>query len=445
MTAQVQDEAALGNESPQPDAGKRPGRRASMVVLLLTMLGVGVRVTRIGTMGSPSISEVLMLLAALFVLCHAMLHPKRSIIRIDSSLKFFGVFLLWASASYFWALHPEVVASEVMAVGLKAMSYALIIACTITPRHVDDWGHLFVLLSIGFALSAFHEGGAMGGKMGFLLAAQEAGGKTWINQFGKWTCFLLPFNVHYMAFGHSRLMKFLAGLGIIGNLATIYLISRRAPLLVITLELIIFALLFRQYRKTIIGFSLVMILALPLLVLSNKQFAERIAMTAVEIHARLQGENITFGSVRFMQYQAGFAAARAHYLVGLGIGSLRFWTHEVYGFRMVFWPHNLTLQLIGELGIPGALLYAGFILTCLSRGWRTWKLLMARKQFRQASLVTAMICSVIGLVVYGQFQPILTELHLYLALAVLSAAAVIYRPPEPEAVPADEPVAAEPG
>lgn len=433
MSAQVQGEATRPEESTQ--AARKPGRRASIVVLLFTMLAVGVRVTRLGTDGSPSVSEMLMIVAALFVLCHALLYPKRSIIRIDSSLKFFGAFLLWASASYFWALHPEVVASEVIAVGLKGVTYALVIACTLTRRHVDHWGHLFVLMSLGFALSAINEGAA-GGKESFLLAAQEAGGWTWINHFGKWTCFLLPFNIHYIAFGNTRLMKFLAGLGIVGNLVTVYLISRRAPLLVITLELIIFAVLFRQYRKTFIGFALLLMLALPVLVVGNKDFAARVAMTAVEISARLQGEDIAFGSVRFMQYQAGAAAVRAHYLVGLGIGSLRFWTHEVYGFRMVFWPHNLTLQILGELGIPGGLLYAGFVLTALGRGWRTWKHLMRENQFREASLVTAMICGVIGLVVYGQFQPILTEMHLYLALSVLSVTALIYRTPAPE--PASE-------
>ncbi len=437
MSAQVQDAAALPEESPKAQAGRRPGLRASIVVLLITMLGVGVRVTRLGTEGAPSVSEMLMVLAALLLLCHALLYPKRSIIRIDSSLKFFGAFLLWASVSYFWAFHPEVVASEVIAVGLKGVTYALIIACTITRKHVDHWGHLFVLMSLGFALSAIQEG-AGGGQYSFLLAAREAGGWTWINQFGKWTCFLLPFNIHYIAFANSRLMKFLAGLGLVGNLVTVYLISRRAPLLVIALELIIFAVLFRRYRKTFVGFAILMMLALPLLVVGNREFAERIAMTAVEISARTQGEDITFGSVRFMQYQAGLAAVKVHYLVGLGIGSLRFWTHEVYGFRMVFWPHNLTLQLLGELGIPGALLYAGFVLTALSRGWRTWKYLMRRNEFREASLVTAMICGVIGLVVYGQFQPILTEMHLYLALSVLSVAAVIYRTPAPEPTTDDE-------
>lgn len=422
MSAQVYDEAVPR----EVQSDRRPGRRASIVVLVLTMLGVGVRVTRFGTTGSPSLSEIFVMLAAVLILAHALLYPKRSIIRIDSSLKFFGAFILWGAASYFWAFKPGAVATEVIAVGLKAVTYGLIIACTVKPKHLDHWGHLFIFMSLGFTITAFQEGGA-GGKTSFQLAAEAAGGWTWINQLGKWSCLLLPFNIHYITFGQSRVTRYLAGLGLLGNLLTIYLISRRAPLLIITIELIIFALLFRNYRKTLIGFTILLMLSLPLLVLTNPQFAERVAMTALEVSARVRGEDIAFGAVRFMQYEAGVAAVREHYLVGLGIGSMRFWTHEVYGFRMVFWPHNLTLQILGELGIPGALLFAGFVLTALDRGRRTLKYLLKTQRLREASLLTAMICSVIGLIIYGQFQPILTEMHLYLAISVLSAAAVIYR------------------
>lgn len=423
----------------EPSSAERHRRGATSIVLILMMLGVGVRTTRFGAMGSPSVSEMLVVLAACLVVAHALLFPNRSIIRIDGALKYFGAFVLWASASYFWAYHPEVVAGEVIAVVLKAVTYGLIIACTIDRTHLQHWGHLFILMSIAFAATAVHEGGA-GGPAGFEQAGQALGGWSWINQLGKWSCLFLPFNIHYIVFGRSRVIKLLAGLGIVGNLLTVYLISRRAPLLIITLELILFAILFKQYRKTLLGITLLLVLSLPLLVLSNPGFAERIALTALEINARLSGQEFEFGSVRLMQYQASIAAIKEHYLVGLGLGSLRFWTHEVYGFRIIFWPHSLILQLLGELGIPGFLLFAGFILNTINRGLRTQKRLVREERLEEASLLTAMICAAIGLVIYGQFQPIFTEMHLYLSMSVLSAAAFIYASPPP-AETAEEPAA----
>lgn len=411
-------------------ARRAPRGRGAMVVLVLIMLGVGVRAHRFGTSGFPSISEIFTILAALLMIFHAILHPERSVIRIDSSLKLFAGFLLWSLASSTWAFRPEVVSDEVLAIGLKAVAYCLIISTTVTEGHLDAWGKLFIFMSIAFAGTAYYEGEIVG----FQAAAAAEDQYHWINTLGKWTALLLPFNVHYLAMGRTRIIRGLAGAGIAANIFTVYLISRRAPLLVLTLELILFALLFRRYRKTIIAIALVLIMVLPLVVMANPVFAGRVAMTVVEVSARLRGEDIAFGSRRFMQYQAGIAAVKEHYLIGMGLGSLRFWTHEVYGYKKVFWPHNLTLQIIGELGIPGALLFAAFVLSVIHRAWLTIRGLKRKEgTARELSLMAAMLCSVIGLLVYAQFQPMLTDLMIYLGIGLLSAGAAVFRtPPRPE-------------
>lgn len=407
---------------------KRAEGHGYTVLMLLLLLGVGVRVNRAGLTGFISLSEGLVLLAAALIVVHALLHPRRCIIRIDRPTKYLAGFLLWGAFSQYWALRPDAVPEELIAIALKAMIYTLVLTCTITRRALDWWTYLFIFMSFGFMASAYHEGVIVGG---FRAAAEAAGGSQWLTIFGFWSSFLLMLNIHSVLFGRGSMVRTFAGLGLLANLFTLYLIDQRAPLLVIPIQLIIYVILFGKHRKTILAAAVLVVMALAVLVIRSPRFAERVMLATVDVSAMARGEEAVHGTLRYLQYQISIECIRENYLVGVGLGSFRYWADEVYGWR-VFWSHSLILRITAELGIPGLLLFGAFVLSALSRGWSTCRELLQRRELPEASLIAALICGAIGLVMYAQLQPMLKEMPVYLSLSLLSAAAALHGPAKPD-------------
>lgn len=399
-------------------------RSTIRIGLLLLMLGVGVRFHRAGTAGFPSVSEILVVLAGLVVAGRALIRPQSRALRMDNSLKFLVAFIIWAALSWMWAFYPPVAKTEIPAMIIKAGLYALIIMCTLTREDLTRWNNLFLFLSFGFLATGIYEGMFVG----FNKAAAGTDQWPWIAQLAWWVVFLIPINVHHLVYGSGRRTNALAALALMANLLTLYVVARRAPMLAVPIQLLLYGVLVGRRQKMFIVIVAAVVMGLVVMMLVKPAFMWRATMTLAELHARLQGEETGFDYARFQQYAGSVAAIRSHYLLGLGFGSLRYWLHDVYGLRTVIWPHNLTLRVIGELGIPGAILFAGFVLSALGRAWRTRKELMSQEDFANASLLTALICAVIGLFIYAQFQPMLKDTSLYLSIGLMSAAAWILHP-----------------
>ncbi len=419
MSVTDRNNAEKPQQSPETDHDRSVHRGAAVVVLGLVMVSVGVRTLHLAREGTPNFSEVLLILAVLLMVLHSLLNPRKSILRIDTPLKWLGAFLLWAMLSYFWALHPEIVFQEVLTIALKASTYAVIIACTIRRRHLKRWGYLFVLMSIGFLLGYFE-----GEVRGF---TEGAGNWGWQNPIGWWASFLLLFNVHFIMFGKTSLRRWLAGAGLVACIATALLINRRGPLVTIPVVLILYSLLLGKRSRALVVAAIIVVLAVPSLIAYNPDLIGEIGEAIWGLALLAQGHETSINWLRVIQYRAGFEAFMQNPLTGVGFGSQGFWLEEVFGWRY-FRPHGIVLRVGSELGIPGLVLYAGFVITALTNGWRTLRGLLKQDARPEASFLATLLCGTAGLLIYTFVQPMLEGLSVYLALSLISAASVILRP-----------------
>jgi len=416
------------------DILKSPGRRwGPSLGLLLVMLGIGVRVNRVQRLSilgtgdvtgvwNLSVSKAIILLAALLLLAYVLLRPRQRVLRIDLPLKFLGAFVIWEMLSYFWALYPELAVSQTLRSAFKLSIYVLIITFTLTWDDLHRWGHLLMYMSLGFFLTAAYEGLMIG----FYAVPSGPEHRLYVGILGRWSVLLVPFNLHYSSWGRSRSETILGICGLLANLGTIYIVARRAPLLAITIQLFIYLVLIGYRRKSLLAAVLLVFSLIPILVLSNPRFIQRVELTfaALQSGGELLNE---LDSARIIQFSAGIEAAKGYWLIGMGSGSFIRWVTEVYGFFKELVLHNLILELIVELGVIGLLLYTCFVGFGLSRMWRCWQFFMRRRAFRQASLMAAMFCSLVGVLIYAQLQPILHESLIYLLVALGSVAFELLR------------------
>jgi O-antigen ligase len=129
---------------------------------------------------------------------------------------------------------------------------------------------------------------------------------------------------------------------------------------------------------------------------------------------------------RFILYYAAIQATMEHWLVGLGPGGFMTWLRDEIGFGPNN-PHNLTLLLTSEFGVVGLGIYGAFIWATYRRAREAIRLSLANNDIEGASYSAAAISSLVGLLIYAQFNPLFRASMIYIAAGLASVALYLAR------------------
>ncbi len=108
---------------------------------------------------------------------------------------------------------------------------------------------------------------------------------------------------------------------------------------------------------------------------------------------------------------AGFRAFSAHPWVGVGLDNFRYVAKQYNPAATDQVPHNMWIQFLAQLGIPGTFAFLGLMVlwfVVLTRAWRS-----ARDQVHR-DLLAAFIASMAGILAIYMFIPIMTQRQYWL-------------------------------
>ncbi|MGD9496667.1 MAG: O-antigen ligase family protein [Armatimonadota bacterium] len=367
---------------------------------------------------------LVMLSLALLV---ALMLRRRSqrVLRIDPPFLALVSFTAYATVSVVWALYPSVALERAGRLWFYTSIYMLIVCWTTRRSDLNRWGHLFMYMAVALFACTWVEANLIGFDQAYVMT-----GEIYVGFFSYWAALLFPFMVHYVLCPRNRFERILGTAGLLATVGTVFLTARRSPLLTMPLALILYLVLV-GYRRREHVIAMALIAGLGALVLASQpKLLDR--MAAAFILLTPEGETLRQLHPRWIIYEGGLAAAKRYWLTGMGLGGTLHWMDDVWGYTRVFDQHNLILQLLSELGITGLLLFTGFAWLAYARMRRALSVMLRQGQVRQASLVTAMICSFVTLLVYAQFEPMLTQSLIYVVAAVGSSACSLLCNPEPQ-------------
>ncbi len=400
------------------------GNEAINIGLLFLMAAVGMRVTRFQRMSifgfergtgiwNFSIFKIVMLLCGASLAAYLLTRPRARAIRVDLPLKLLGGYFIWELMTFFWALYPAHVIPEAARTLFKVTIYALIITLTVSWGDIRRWGHLLMYMSFGFLGTAYHEGVVVG----WFRAARLWGGTRYPGICANWSTFIMPFNLHYAAWGENHYERNLGIAGIVANLVTVYITTRRAALVVLPIVFLLYMVLIGHRRKWLLFALLIIATLMPIYIMRNPEYSRRVELTmliaggdAVAVEREDAG--------RMAQYIGGLEAAHQYWPLGMGVGGFKWWVQDYYGYFAEITLHNLPLHLIVQTGVLGFLLFGGYLYIGLSQLWTSYRYLINKKSIARASLAAAMLTALVGNLAYSFFQPIHHEIPMYLAIAL---------------------------
>lgn len=400
------------------------GRAWPGIGMLMLMISIGIRINRLEHMNilgggrvesftDVSISKLFLYLAILIFTANLLRRPRKHLFRIDLPGVLLLLWLVWESLSIIWSMYPEVAPRWIRRSAIGVVVYVLVIIYVVDLRDLNQWGHLMLYMSLGLFASALYEGVVVGWTHWF------GDHRPYMGVFGRWAVMLIPIGLHYLIYGRDRPEKILGAAAVFSDLGTIYLIERRTPLLALPVVALLYLAMIGYRRKEFVIGATAGLAGAIVALLTNERLLER--MEQILIVFRPEGAWLWETMPRLIQFRAGVEAVQKHWLLGMGIGSFQHWINDIYGFVEDFHLHNLVLELLSELGVMGLVLFGGFLLVALIRAWRAYRYFMDSDNVRPASLVAALICSMVAVLIYAQFQPLLYESHLYVAAALCAA------------------------
>lgn len=417
---------------PQASAAQQTSEdRCVHLGLLFVLLAVLSRVIRYartplvafgGTGGSAwdiEVSKILLLLPFGMAVIHLLLHPRERLIRIDEGLKILSLLLGFGVLSVLWALYPRAVTLWTLNTMLYFSVYFIIVLFTVRWHDLQPWGYMFLCMSFALAAMAGHEMLLFGQVKGFA----GPGGGPYTGIYGRWTTMAFPFVVHYLLYGRNRLENIAGYAGVFSCLLTIGLSTRRAPLLALPIILVTYLVVLRRRRRQLLLVGGLMVAGMALVIITNATYRQRVSsMFTLAGTSLLQNEEL---SQRFINLLAGANATRDHLLLGVGAGSFKPWSEDVFGTYRPINPHNLTLYLTANLGVVGLGIFIAFVASVWRRMRRAVDICLQSNDLRTASFVASVFASFIGMLFYSQFQPFFHSTNLYIVAALGSATLAI--------------------
>lgn len=415
----------------QPEAGQKP----ISIGLLLIFLALLLRVAREGRAaiggGALGIPTVILGLAVVLFVANLFIRPQQRSIRLDAPLKILIAFLGWQMVTLLWAQWPQRAIGPMMSYIVFVLGvYFLVLAYTNGWRDLDRWAMMYSIIAL-FTLALTWQDRSIGWEQ----VGQETG-LQYIGRYARRTIEALPFALHLALWGRNRGQRLLGGGGLLAGLAAIFWTTRRVAVAALLLIGLIYGWLIarRQRRHLLILVAALAIMAA--LVLTNRSYMFRIRQI-VQLDILYSGD-----SPRIIVWMAGLDALREHWLLGMGAYNFPTWIHRVWGWPAEFEQHNLTLQLLTEVGLPGLLIFGVFVLAVLLRVRAALRLALARGGLREASMLAAALSSFGAMLLYAQAQPFLLDTLIFVPAALCSVAAELTLrgdapDPEPNTVPTD--------
>lgn len=363
-------------------------------------------------------SKLAMVLAAYLLALRVLLRPRAPLLRLDLPLKLLIALIAFSLVALAWAYDP--VWSFIWTIRLMQVVgvYLLIIAFTRTSDDLHRWGHLFLYASFAVLGGAIQELVRIGT---FVRLGGIAGGAETIYFMvhASWAVLFLPFSIHYLLWGRNRIETALGGVTLASNFATLYLTFRRAALLAVAIEMIVYFLLIGRRHRGFLPLVAPIAIAAVLAFALNPQYASRMKTIPWLGGGGLERWQ---GTSRLIQYMAGIQIVRTHPLGGLGLGGPTLWIRDVYGFHGIFAQHSLCLTLASSLGPVGLGIYLLFLASVLTRAFAAVRTQTCLGDLRSASLNAAILSSLSAMLFWAEIQPELYRTKIYVFTALGSVA-----------------------
>lgn len=411
----------------RPEAGYKPislGLLLIFIALLLRVAREGRAAIGGGALGIPT--AILGLAVVLFV-ANLFVRPQQRVIRFDAPLKILIAFLGWQMITLLWAEWPQRAVGPMMSYIVFVLGvYFLVLGYTNGWRDLDRWAMMYSIIAL-FTLALTWQDRSIGWEQ-----VSEATGLQYIGRYARRAIEALPFALHLALWGRTRGRRLLGGSGLLAGLAAIFWTTRRVAVAALLLIGLIYGWLIarRQRRHLLILVAALAVMAA--LVLTNRSYMFRIRQI-VQLDILYSGD-----SPRIIVWMAGLDALREHWLLGMGAYNFPTWIHRVWGWPAEFEQHNLTLQLLTEVGLPGLLIFGVFVVAVLLRVRAALRAALARGNLRAASMLAAALSSFAAMLLYAQAQPFLLDTLIFVPAALCSVAAEFTLRGGPDEAEADE-------
>jgi len=384
--------------------------------LLLIMAALLLRVAREGRAaiggGALGIPTVILGLAVVLFVANLFIRPQQRAIRLDAPLKILIALLGWQMVTLLWAQWPERAVPSMMTYIVFVLGiYFLVLAYTSSGRDLDRWAMMYSIIAI-FTLALTWQDRLIGWEQ----VGQETG-LQYIGRYARRAIEALPFALHLALWGRDRPRRLLGGGGLLAGLATIFWTTRRVAVAALLLIGLIYGWLIARRQRRHLLILLAALAVMAALVVTNRSYMHRIRQI-VELDILYSGD-----SPRIIVWMAGLDALREHWLLGMGAYNFPTWIHRVWGWPAEFEQHNLTLQLLTEVGVPGLLIFGAFALAVLLRVRAGLRAALARADLRRASMLTAALSSFAAMLLYAQAQPFLLDTLIFVPAALCSVTA----------------------
>ncbi len=421
---------------PQAAERSEAGSKPISVGLLLIMVALLLRVVRLGhgtiSGGWVGIPTAILGFAVLLFIANLFVRPQQRSIRFDAPLKILIVFLGWQMITLLWARWPERALPSMMSYIVFVLGvYFLVLGYTDDWCDLDRWAMMYAVMAIVIFVLAWHDR-----SIGWHQVAATTG-LLYIGRYARSAIEALPFTLHLALWGRDRPRRILGGIGLLAALTAVFWTARRTAVAVTLLIGLIYGCLIARRQRQHLLILLAVIAVMATLVLTNPTYMSRMR-EAIEL------DFTAFDNPRVVVWVAAFDAAREHWLLGMGAFNFQTWIQFVWGYPEEFYQHNLTLQLLNELGLPGLFIFGAFVLVVVLRVYQALRLTIGttgpttlqRVSLHQGSMLAAALSSFIAMLFYAQTQPLLLDTQIFVPAALCSVAAelVLRRSPAASAV-----------
>ncbi len=288
---------------------------------------------------------------------------------LKQPLLWYAFFLLWAGVSIFWSINPHRTLVEFLQ--LTAYGLAFLLASSLDEDNIFRVGRIALVTGFGIALFGLSQ---------YLLLDSSRIHSTLdnANSLGIYLVMLFLFGwAYYLRRPHRYLpvvaVTLLVALVLTGSRGSFICLALALPLLLLGLQ--------RVEIKTAL-LKTAFCLALALLLVQGVMFiapylqeaaGESTALTRV---ITTRSSFVSWSGVsRFAFWETGLRIAMNEPLTGTGLGTffLAYFTEYVDNIFYSRFVHNHYIQTLAELGLVGAVLLVGFIITIGRRVWNRLK------------------------------------------------------------------------
>lgn len=334
-------------------------------------------------------------------------------------------FVLWGLVSFFWAVDPKNVLSQLLT-SIQLVGFYMMVINLVDS--IEKVSRVFSALLVGsliasLVVSLIYFSGM---SVGAIFSGQVAwGGRASIgdpNEFSSGLLLIIPFLFLSIIFSTTNLSRFcfLGAAAIV--MITFFLGMSRTAIAALGMVMMAMVIKYRRRISRLIVFiPIVIFLSLYFM---PEQFWQRM-LTGFTLKDR--------GSRRFDIWLVGWEIIKNHPLLGVGRDNFRvafddyrtMTTLWEINCRSCFVPHNIYLEVVSELGILGGVLFLMVIISYIKSGYKTIKFYEERDDRRGEMITASALLSFLGLLVVGSGIGILTVKYFWITMALIEVMSLL--------------------